>query len=99
MIPIAGYSVLVFFILQALQGASSKEYIHTGTQQDVSEFTHKLLEWIENAFKLSLESNPSDRSVVLLLAIPQYNIKFMLNFLKMLFSLLKKYAPLSFDRA
>jgi hypothetical protein len=36
-----------------LKEAFTKGYHHTGAQQDVSEFTHKLLEWIEDAFKLS----------------------------------------------
>lgn len=43
---------------QSLQEAFSKEHSHTGAQQDVSEFTHKLLEWIEYAFGLT---NPSKR--------------------------------------
>ncbi len=51
----------VYFLYQSLREAFSKEHNPTGAQQDVSEFTHKLLEWIENAFKLSLDQNSSDR--------------------------------------
>lgn len=49
------------YTVQSLQETFTKEHSHTGAQQDVSEFTHKLLEWIENAFKLSLTIEPSER--------------------------------------
>uniref|UniRef100_A0A8C0B651 ubiquitinyl hydrolase 1 n=1 Tax=Buteo japonicus TaxID=224669 RepID=A0A8C0B651_9AVES len=31
-------------------------------QQDVSEFTHKLLDWLEDAFQLAVNVNPGDKS-------------------------------------
>uniref|UniRef100_A0A8B9TP44 ubiquitinyl hydrolase 1 n=1 Tax=Anas platyrhynchos TaxID=8839 RepID=A0A8B9TP44_ANAPL len=31
-------------------------------QQDVSEFTHKLLDWLEDAFQLAVNVNPADKS-------------------------------------
>ncbi|XP_064380223.1 ubiquitin carboxyl-terminal hydrolase 28 isoform X2 [Dromaius novaehollandiae] len=31
-------------------------------QQDVSEFTHKLLDWLEDAFQLAVDVNPGDKS-------------------------------------
>jgi len=38
-----------------LQEAFTKDPVPSaGAQQDVSEFTHKLLEWIEDAFTFSL---------------------------------------------
>jgi ubiquitin carboxyl-terminal hydrolase 25/28 len=37
--------------IQALKAAFTEQALVTAVQQDVSEFTHKLLEWIEIAFK------------------------------------------------
>lgn len=38
-------------LLQALKAAFTEQATVTAAQQDVSEFTHKLLEWVEIAFK------------------------------------------------
>ena len=40
-----------YVYLQALKAAFTEQATATAAQQDVSEFTHKLLEWIEIAFK------------------------------------------------
>ena len=44
-------------LLQALKAAFTEQASVTAVQQDVSEFTHKLLEWIEIAFKTASSSN------------------------------------------
>ena len=42
---------------QALKAAFTEQTAVTAVQQDVSEFTHKLLEWIEIAFKTAAGNN------------------------------------------
>lgn len=44
-------------MVQAFKEVFTKEKSQAGAQQDVSEFTHKLLEWIEDAFRISLGEN------------------------------------------
>ena len=46
------------FFMQALKAAFTEQAASvTAVQQDVSEFTHKLLEWIEIAFKTAAGNN------------------------------------------
>ena len=47
---------LVYFRETILQVVHSVFNNSSGAQQDVSEFTHKLLEWMEDAFLRSLGS-------------------------------------------
>lgn len=47
----------VCVLLQALKAAFTEQAAVTAAQQDVSEFTHKLLEWIEIAFKTAAGNN------------------------------------------
>ena len=42
---------MCMYCIQALKAAFTEQASVTAVQQDVSEFTHKLLEWIEIAFK------------------------------------------------
>ncbi|XP_071183671.1 ubiquitin carboxyl-terminal hydrolase 28-like isoform X2 [Salvelinus alpinus] len=37
--------------------SSEAQQVHTEAQQDVSEFTHKLLDWLEDAFQLAANGN------------------------------------------
>ncbi|CAB1316572.1 unnamed protein product, partial [Coregonus sp. 'balchen'] len=41
--------------------SSEAQQVHTEVQQDVSEFTHKLLDWLEDAFQLAANGNPEDK--------------------------------------
>ena len=43
--------LLLCFVVKVLHSVFNNA---SGTQQDVSEFTHKLLEWMEDAFSQSL---------------------------------------------
>ena len=49
--------VCVCVLFQALKAAFTEQATVTAAQQDVSEFTHKLLEWIEIAFKTAAGNN------------------------------------------
>ena len=44
-------------ILRGYLGGGQSSY--SNNQQDVSEFTHKLLEWLEEAFKIKDKTSPS----------------------------------------
>lgn len=41
--------------IQSIQRLNSLTHVEPALQQDVSEFTHKLLDWLEDAFQMQAE--------------------------------------------